>query len=680
VKSLGKLKSLGALHPWSVPLLLPKEYRDYRAAYTKFEQFHLESDSPFLFYLHRKSDLSKPKWVGSGPKKTAMSTVFVCDENGIEVPMSFFGDTRDMSAVINNSPALFVYAKLEQLPDKRNKGQYRLVLNSPEIISPNEAGRIVPIYPGKAKVISPSTVKEKVLQSLTDLTETVVHLRQLLNIKSKEDQDILFQELMLPPQPLKSIILKCHYPTTVEEAYEAQRCLRLIAAKFALQVGLANRDDRVRPELAIPVTSALANKVVSAIPFSLTKEQMAAVNGMLGALAKPMLSRSTLSGDVGTGKTAVYGSVAACCAYAGAKVAILAPNTVLCEQIYTELSGYWPEIPMSKAWGDSAEVSEDAYISIGTTALINRAKAKGIDFNLVIVDEEHRFSREQKEDLMGSSSNYIGSTATLIPRTLQLVSMGAFDVYRLTTCHVKKIIHTHISEKLEDVHKYVSAAVSKGLQALIVMPIAQGENREKQTSEEAFQYWESIYPGRVALAHGKMKDAEKIAAITAMKQGEKDILVSTTVIEVGITIPKARVMVIYHPEVLGLATLHQLRGRLGRTGNGQSHLVLYLPDFVKDKTFERLLALKNETDGFKLAEADLKMRGFGDLAPNAEKQTGGMPSLLPNYEITVEDVEELDRRQKGYTENFKGYSDSVIVEPYFNSDSKISISVAMSAP
>lgn len=638
VKKVGKLKSLGAIHPWCIPLLLPKGYIDLRNPINAFTQEHLDSEEEYFFYLKKESDLSSPNWVGKG-KKVALTSMFASDVNGVQARLSFFGNTIDIKPLIEASTEIHVTGLLSTY-----NGQ--LTLDNPKIIMPSDVGKIIPTYAGKPKVITPESVYVKVKDSLSSLSDTVKQLRHLLGIKSLEDQNKLLNSLGFPSYSLKGLIYEAHYPSDTKTGWYAQYVLKMLATSFALEIASSNREKIVSPELSIPVTTEQAMELAKCLPFSMTDEQSYAVAGMINSMAQPVRARCSLSGDVGSGKTCVFGVVAATVAMTGAKVAVLAPNTVLAEQIHAELSEYWPQLKFQSAWGKKVNIDASGDIYVGTTALINHANKQGINFNLVIVDEEHRFSLAQKETLLNKSTNYIASTATPIPRTLQLVMMEAIDIYRITKCHIDKKIVTHISKDINQVQHYVRQTLKNNYQALIVLPIAEGEKREKETSEEAFLYWNSLYPGRVGLAHGKMKGEEKADIIQRMKNHEIDILVSTTVIEVGITIPDARFMCIYHPEVLGLATLHQLRGRLGRKSSGTSHLMLYLPKDVKEKTMARLYALQNETDGYKLAVSDLKSRGFGDLAPSAEKQTGGMPSLLPGFEINVEHVEQYEQRIK----------------------------------
>lgn len=633
---LGRLSNLGVAQPWHIPLILPVDYRDYRHPVSSITQMHLDG-IPRLYHLRKVRGFSEPRWVNGG--KVPMRTLRFEDANGLMVIASMFGDTRDLDAIVEAGEFFYVWGVLSA----GNQGR-SLFLNDLHFVSQDRVGRIEPIYPGVPRVIRPETVAVRVNEAIESglVDQTVIHLRNLLMIRSKQEQDELFMRLGFGAISLKGVILSAHRPSNIRQGWMAQRILRRLATYFALQVSKSSIERPINPKAALPVTIDLVSKVVSHLPYSLTDEQRHAIEGTVKSLAEPRKSLIAYSADVGAGKTTLFGSVAVACALAGCKVAVLAPNTVLCEQLHKELSETWPFIRYSKVWGASASIDPEGQVFIGTTALINRARENGMRFDLVVVDEEHRFSIEQKEALTQDSTNYIASTATPIPRTLQLATMGAFEVFRITKTHVEKDIRTHIftSGQEDKVDLYVAKTLEKGYQVFIVLPIAEGSEKPKITAEEAYEIWSAKYPGRVGLVHGKMKDVEKAAVLQKMRDGEIDILCATTVIEVGITIPRARTMIIYHPEVLGLATLHQLRGRLARKG-GIGHFVLYLPQYVSEKTFQRLALLKKEKDGFSLAEHDLRMRGFGDLAPNAEKQTGGMPSLLPGYEITVEDVEEL---------------------------------------
>ena len=631
---VNRLSKLGVSQEWHIPLILPIDYRDYRHPVSILSCEHLD-DTPRLFRLKKIKGLSAPKWVNGG--KVPMRTMQLEDDRGVRVIASLFGDTRNLDAIVDNADTFHVWGVL-------SAGNNAIFLNEMQFVAEEKVGHIEAVYPGVPRIIRPETVALRIKEALESslVNQTVIHLRNLLMVRSKEEQDALFIKIGINPVSLKGVILSAHQPQSIEQGWMAQKILKRLATYFALQVSKSTIERPINPEAAIPVTLELVEKVIKHLPYTLTDEQKYAIEGTIKSLAEPRKSLIAYSADVGAGKTTLFGSVSIACALAGGRIAILAPNTVLCEQLFKELSETWPFVRYSKVWGTSSKIDPQAQIFIGTTALINRAKECGMTFNLVVVDEEHRFSREQKEALAEGATNYIASTATPIPRTLQLAAMGGFEVFRITKTHIDKEIRTHIftDKERDKIDLYVSKTLEKGFQVFIVLPIAEGEEKSKITAEQAYEIWSSKYPGRVGLVHGKMKEEEKAAVLERMKAGEIDILCATTVIEVGITVPRARTMVIYHPEVLGLATLHQLRGRLARKG-GIGHFILFLPKNISEKSFNRLILLKKISDGFKLAEFDLKMRGFGDLAPDATKQTGGMPSLLPGYEITVEDVEEI---------------------------------------
>ena len=611
---------------WQAALILPEDYRDYRSA----ERVVIGVGKNRLYRLKVTKGLSAPTWVGTAGK-VALTRMLAMDAEGKIIGISFFGDTRPIRSIVKPGLTLHLYGSVEQ------NGGY-LNMTNPEVIGFDKFGKVCPVYKGLKRIVSSERLAEKIEQAVQCMDEVVERIDAFMT----EPESEVIRKTGLSHWTYRKIITSLHKPATPEEGWAAQVAARRLATYYAIKVANANADRTINPKAAIPVTTSLAKEMAGRFPYPLTDEQWTAVEGSIRSLAQPRQSLITYSADVGAGKTTIFGTVAAACAKAGVHVAIMAPNTILCEQIHNELSSIFPDICFSKAWGKEADLDPDARIHIGTTALISKAKKRQIEFSLVIVDEEHRFSRQQKHALMSAGSNYIASTATPIPRTMQLATMGAFDVYRITKTHVNKEIFTHILKRGDEgiLHKYVRATLSHGYQVLIVLPVAQGSRKEKQTAEEAFEYWNSLYPGKVGLAHGKMDEEEKTRVIQKMRDGELSILCSTTVIEVGVTIPNARTMIIYHPETLGLAQLHQLRGRLARKG-GKGHLLLYLPKDVKEKTLERLQALQRYADGFKLAEIDLRMRGFGDLSKDSDSQTGGMPSLIPNYEITVEDVEEI---------------------------------------
>ena len=352
--------------------------------------------------------------------------------------------------------------------------------------------------------------------------------------------------------------------------------------------------------------------------------------------------RRLLSGDVGTGKTAVYGLALAYCIKHGAKAAVLLPNQTLARQIHGDMTAWWPELKPHLVTGNSEQVDASSSLVIGTTALLHRDLGEQ---DILVVDEQHKFSREQRERLAKPGVHLLEVSATSIPRTQALVRYGALHVSKLTQGHVRKVINTSIithgdrAVLFADLRK----AISRGDKLLVIYPRRGDEEDDIESplpsAEEAFASWRHAFGDLVRLVHGARAAEENQQTIQDMIEGRARVLVSTTVVEVGVTIPGLRHCVVVHAERFGLTTLHQIRGRLCRDG-GSGTFALYLPAPVKPEVHARLQVLVDTTDGFEVAERDMRIRGFGDLSANSDKQTGDGMGFLIGRPV---DVDALDQ-------------------------------------
>lgn len=635
---LGKLKSVGVQQHWQIPLVLPHKYKSYTDV-TNVASPNLVG-STMVFQLLKVSEPTTKFEKGRPP----MTTGRFQDAMGNTVFVTFFGDGRDISNFIRAREMVFIFGRLEMFAEKF------LTIASPELVQEDLVGKANPVYKGKPRVINGETLREKVRSSLDLVDEAVKNIVAYLNI---QDEARFLAKLGSPYQSLRQVIIDTHVPSSVEVGEQACHTLRKLSAYYAIELGRSNVDDRLNPATAFNVTIDMIKAAVQGFPYPLTQEQKEAIWGMVKELASPRAMNTIISGDVGSGKSSVFGTLARVASQAGAKVVIMAPNTVLCNQLHGDLKKWWPDIDASLVVGTTKGLP-DSQVLVGTTALIHRMKKAGVMPDLLIVDEEHRFGNKQREELQAMNTNYVGSTATCVPRTMQLVALNAYSIYRIRKIHVEKTIYTQVLNEEDKVFLFqeIKKHVAMGNQALVVYPMAEknlyadddDENQkvvqDKRSAEGAFELWNRVYPGRVAYVHGKMSDEEKQAAVQALKDGVCDVLVSTTVIEVGIHIPKLTIAAIINAQNYGLSQLHQMRGRLARTG-GQGYFYLYVPQTDNPKTIERLSIMERVTDGFEIAEEDLRLRGFGDLAPKATKQTGGMSSLVPNYDITVDDVKAI---------------------------------------
>ncbi len=432
---------------------------------------------------------------------------------------------------------------------------------------------------------------------------------------------------------------------------------------LAGQLSLSLVRQRLRKVAGQPVhaTGEISNKILESLPFSMTNSQREAVADILKDMAGTERMLRLLQGDVGAGKTLVALMAIAAVIESGGQAVLMAPTEILARQHYTTISKFAAsanlsvEVLTGRTKGRERDAileriaSGEAQIIIGTHALFQDSVAYA-NLMLAVVDEQHRFGVHQRLRLTakGISPHMLVMTATPIPRTLVLAAFGDMDVSKLTEKPAgRKPIQTITipNERTGDIVARLKSALSEGKKAYWICPLVEeSEESDLMSVEERHATLSKALGPGIGLIHGRMSGPEKDAVMMAFKNGEIRLLVATTVVEVGVDVPDATIMVIEHAERFGLAQLHQLRGRVGRGDEASTCILLYKGP-LGETGHARLSIMRETEDGFRIAEEDLKLRGEGELLGTRQSGTPGF--RIASLEAHA-DLLEIARKDAAY--------------------------------
>lgn len=426
-----------------------------------------------------------------------------------------------------------------------------------------------------------------------------------------------------------------HFPQELEEAKGALREFAL-EEFFLLQLNVLWQKSLIKKVSGYSQgqSMVLMKQFYKSMPFDLTGAQKRSIKELIGDLRKSEPMHRLLQGDVGSGKTFVAMCAMLLAVDSGHQAALMAPTQILAEQHYYTFQKWLEPLGVRIALRTGArdeksfmEMEGGAQIIIGTHALLYGG-VEFEDLSLVVIDEQHRFGVEQRRKLITQSKvspDVLVMTATPIPRTLTLSIYGDLDVSiidELPAGREKIVSAVRQKPKVTEVTKFLKEHLANGRQAYLVYPLVEdSENLNASSVTTEFDKWvKRLKPYKVGLLHGKMKAEEKDEIMKLFRQNELQVLISTTVIEVGVDVPNANIMLIHDAERFGLAQLHQLRGRVGR-GSHKSYCVL-ISNSTEEHALEKLKILSQTEDGFALAEEDLRMRGPGELLGSAQSGAG----------------------------------------------------------
>lgn len=518
-----------------------------------------------------------------------------------------------------------------------------LQVNSPQFVTSTEEG-LIPKYPLTA-----------------GLTNNVVIANMKTALASVKRAETLPEKLIKKYSLLGAdeAMRKIHFPKSREE-YQAARKRLVFEELLTLKLGLSQLKNRGRTLSGAVMADADMSRFYASLPFVPTNAQLNAVNDCIADMKRLFPMNRLIQGDVGSGKTLVAAAAAYFARCNGFTTLVMAPTEVLARQHYDTFTGFLEPLEVTvgllsgsmtaaekkkiRAAAENGEIE----VLIGTHALIQKSvEIKRL--GLVIVDEQHRFGVGQRSALAekGVNPHIMAMSATPIPRTLALIVYGDLDVSILNEMPKGRIpIKTYAVDSgfHTRVYNFIKKHIAAGRQAFIVCPRVEQSETDLGDKKSAIEYYNKLTAGEFAgiptgLLYGKMKQADKDAVMNDFRDNKLKLLISTTVIEVGIDVPNAVVMLIENAEQFGLSQLHQLRGRVGR-GSAESFCIL-MTDNKSEYTRARTKAMVDTTDGYKIADIDLQLRGPGNFF--GREQSGLPPMRVADLADDAGQLDEIDR-------------------------------------
>jgi len=645
-RSAARLQKLNLLTVRDLLFYYPRDYIDY-ARQVKIRELTVGETVTLVGTVRRCTCFSSPR----NPKLTILEVVLKDSSGQLKLSRFFAGNRYQSRGWQEQQKRLYPPGAVVAASGLVKESKFGITLDNPELevlenagsaIGSLKVGRVVPVYP-LTEGIQPDLVRRAVVAALP----AAVHLPDPLPAALRQRYDLV---------EIPVAIAHIHFPPD-STALEIARRRLVFDEFFYLQLSLLQRRQQQRQlqtGTALVPQGERIQQFYQILPFELTGAQQRVIHEILQDLQTPTPMNRLVQGDVGSGKTVVAVVAMLAAIQSGYQAALMAPTEVLAEQHYRKLVEWFNRLylPVELLTGSTTAAKRrqihaqlqtgELPVLVGTHALIQDA-VQFRNLGLVVIDEQHRFGVEQRAKLQqkGKQPHVLTMTATPIPRTLALTLHGDLEVSQIDELPPgRQAIQTTILSRSDRPQAYdlIRREVAQGRQAYVVLPLVEESEKLDLRSaiEEHRRLQETIFPNfQVGLLHGRMSSADKDEAISRFRRGETQILVSTTVVEVGVDIPNATVMLIEHAERFGLSQLHQLRGRVGR-GADQSFCLL-INSSKAETARQRLGVLAQSQDGFFIAEMDLRFRGPGAVL-------GTRQSGLPDFALAslVEDQEVLE--------------------------------------
>lgn len=504
-------------------------------------------------------------------------------------------------------------------------------------------GGIYPIYGSIRGKIGGQDIQDEVLKlarqaisSSTAHEELVDDLRNLLSLDTESLNSLLSSYEFVS---LSDFVSGLYCFTDGSKYRRALRCAALLNCidYIASESSVNDATLQARIQIAKPTLTQVNEDFIRA-GYTLTGDQQLAIQTLAESFTTNTKS-VLLSGDVGTGKALVIAGAALATSRSDGITAIMLPNEGLALQIRNLLKLIDPSADCDLVTSNQKpDVHATPSIMIGTSALVNYATANQIVFDLLVVDEEQKFGQAIKDALVKDCTVFTSSTATCIPRTMQLTTLRNTKVAKLNQRHVKRQVSTRLLEQSQSAvaTSAIRSAIESKQKVLIVLPVSKGNSNQYLNAlsvEENLKRWDAFIPGRVTAYHGAQTPEERQMSLDGIAEDKFDIIIATSAAETGLNIANLTYCLVLEPKRFGLTQLHQIRGRLGRQGEASQFHMLPITNHSEER-LETLRILESVDDGFEIAEHDLELRGFGGLGGKSRSQSGHVKHIITNYKIT----------------------------------------------